>query len=359
MFCLFKWDFGFKVIDKCVGCILVTMIGDILGASVEGWRASLIKGTHGTLWDFVEGKHMGVKEPRYGMYSDDTNSTLALCSSLVEKSVLDPAHVALENCRFYQHLPPRGYSDQSESIMLSLISGEIDYTESGTYFLPKGSWANGGAMKIAPIGIAFSNVSNDILYEAARLAILSTHCHKEGIDGAWLQAKAVAVLLKSSSQNFEGRKFLEDMRNLAKTDKMKMQFNRVLHHYDNNSNAETVSCSVMNSVGEIGSFFQLRASQSVPLAFWALAKFYKDPEEGLVQIVSMGGDTDTIAAIGGALFGALLGTEWIPTRWWSNIENGEYGRDYAVNLSKKLSKLNLTGEHILQYFFEKRVICNL
>jgi len=97
----------------------------------------------------------------------------------------------------------------------------------------------------------------------------------------------------------------------------------------------------MNSVPEIGVFFQIRASQAVPLALWGLAKYYKDPEEGLAMVVSVGGDTDTVGALAGALFGALCGTHWIQYRWWNNIENGDYGRDYAVNLAKKLSQLQL------------------
>jgi len=334
--------------DKCVGSILGCMIGDILGAPVEGMRASFIKGTYGTLWDFVEGKHMGIKdELRYGMYTDDTNSMLALCASLIEKSALNPEHIALENCRFFQHLPTRGYSDQSSCIILSLINAETDYRSSGRLFLPKGSWSNGAAMKIAPVGIAFRSVSDDILYDAVRLSILSTHVHPESIDGAWIQAKAVSVLLTSDANNFNGRQFLESMVSLTKTDKMRRQCSKVLYHYDLNSDPQTVLCSIMNSVPEIGEFFQIRTSQAVPIALWALAKYYKDPEECLVQVVSMGGDTDTLGAITGALLGALMGTKWIPNRWWNNIENGEYGRDYALNIGKKLSLLNLGKEKII------------
>jgi len=292
---------------------------------------------------------MGITEVRYGMYTDDSNSMLALCSSLVEKSGLDPEHAAMENCRFFLHTPKRCYSDQTEAIMLALINGEADYLSSGNLYLPKGSWANGAAMKIAPIGIAFSNAPDDVLYEAVRLAVISTHTHREAIDGAWIQAKAISVLLKSDPKTFNPRQFLEDILNCCKTEKMKNQFKKILQHYDANSTSESVLGSIMNSVPEIGLFFQIRATQAVPLAIWALAKYYKDPEAGLVEVVSMGGDTDTVAAMSGALFGALSGTQWIQYRWWNNIENAEYGRDYVLQLAKKLSLLNLKeNQHNLQ-----------
>jgi len=61
----------------------------------------------------------------------------------------------------------------------------------------------------------------------------------------------------------------------------------------------------------------------------------------------MGGDADTIGAITGALLGALYGTHWIPTRWFNNIENGPYGRDYTIDLAKQLSMLDLDKQHIM------------
>jgi ADP-ribosylglycohydrolase len=48
-------------------------------------------------------------------------------------------------------------------------------------------------------------------------------------------------------------------------------------------------------------------------AFWCLHTL--DFEEGLVQTVARGGDTDTNAAIAGALLGAHGGREKIPARW--------------------------------------------
>jgi len=338
---LTKWE------DRCVGVILSSMIGDILGAPVEGSRPSQIRGKYGTLRDFVKGKPLGIDEERCGMYTDDTNSTLAAACSLVNQSGLDAEDMALENCRFYLHIPTRGYSDHSVATIKALLNNESDYRTSGTALLEKGSWANGGAMKISPVGIAFRNSDDEVLHTAVRLAILSTHTHKEGIDGAWVQAKAITVLLKEEPATFNPMALLEHTLNCAKTDKMKLQIKNVIRHIQLGSGAEAVSCTIMNAVPEIGTFFQVRASQAVPCALWALAKYSTQPEEGIIQAVNMGGDADTIGTIAGALFGALHGTRWIPTRWFDNIENGPYGRDYAINLAKQLSTLDLDIQHIV------------
>jgi len=328
--------------------LLATMIGDILGAPVEGSRPSIIRGKYGVLRDFVKGKQLGVSEERYGMYTDDTNSTLSVASSLVLKSGLDAEHMALENCNYFGHTPTRGYSEHTMATMKSLISGVEDYTTAGNALLEKGSWANGGAMKISPIGIAFRNASDNVLHEAVRLAVISTHTHKEGIDGAWVQAKAISLLLKEHPTTFNPTQFLEKILHIANTEKMQLQIKSIIRHLTLNSDAESVSCSIMNAVPEIGTFFQIRASQAVPCALWALVKYFDQPEEGIIQAVNMGGDADTLGAITGALFGALQGTFWIPKRWFDNIENQDFGRDFCIQLGKNLTCLDLDKEHFLK-----------
>ena len=68
--------------DRCIGCLLGTACGDILGAAVEG-SADTIRGHHGELRDFQDTIR------GFGCYTDNTEMTLALATSLVEK-VLPP-----------------------------------------------------------------------------------------------------------------------------------------------------------------------------------------------------------------------------------------------------------------------------
>jgi len=45
-----------------------------------------------------------------------------------------------------------------------------------------------------------------------------------------------------------------------------------------------------------------------------------------------------IGAMTGAQMGALHGKDWIPKRWFDNIENKTYGRDYMIKLASELSQ---------------------
>lgn len=65
------------------------------------------------------------------------------------------------------------------------------------------------------------------------------------------------------------------------------------------------------------------------------------PEECVIRAVNVGGDTDTIGAMAGAVMGALHGRQWIPARWFDNIENGEDGRDEMIELGRRLARLDV------------------
>ena len=79
--------------------------------------------------------------------------------------------------------------------ILSLIAqGAADPTITGNMFIPSGSFANGGSMRIAPLGLAFRHAPAPVLLEAVKAALLATHTHPDGIAGAMVQAAAVAWL---------------------------------------------------------------------------------------------------------------------------------------------------------------------
>ncbi len=86
---------------------------------------------------------------------------------------------------------------------------------------------------------------------------------------------------------------------------------------------------------------RIRASEAVAAALWAFVRYGDQPEECVIRAVGFGGDTDTIAAMAGALVGALHGAAWIPARWFECIENGEHGRDWIIDSARELARLDV------------------
>jgi poly(ADP-ribose) glycohydrolase ARH3 len=114
-----------------------------------------------------------------------------------------------------------------------VLEGTIDYRECGRVVFPVGSFANGGAMRIAPIPLTFRHASDEQLYEAVRMAIISSHVHPEGIDGAFVLSKAIILALECESIDaFNPLQFLTVLLSTARTDDMRNQIkniNRILH----------------------------------------------------------------------------------------------------------------------------------
>ena len=81
------------------------------------------------------------------------------------------------------------------------------------------------------------------------------------------------------------------------------------------------------------------ASSSVPAALWAVLSKPEDPETAIVRAVNLGGDTDTIGAMAGAVVGAYHGAEALPQRWTQALEEGGKGKSYVIDLADRLLEL--------------------
>ncbi len=309
--------------DRCIGCLLGTACGDILGAAVEGKSRSEICEEYGELRDFVDvGRG-------FGCYTDDTQMTLALATSLIECGRVDAAHVSGKYAEFYESW--RGYGGTAHRVLRLLRDGG-DYRGTGRLQFPEGSFGNGGAMRIAPVGLAYRHASSEIFQEAVEDALLCTHVHPEAVDGALVQAQAVAMAANASPNSFDPNEMLQALLPLCRTEVMLARLNVLAEGLKYGDEDVYV-------IGRVGN--GILATQAVPAALWAVLRYWQTPEKCIVRAVDFGGDTDTIGAMAGALVGALHGTSWIPVRWYENVENGVHGRDEILAVAKQLARLDL------------------
>ena len=310
--------------DRCIGCLLGTACGDILGAGVEGWPASEIREAFGEVRDFSH------SDRGFGCYTDDTQMTVALATSLVECGRVDAEHVSGKYAEFYQGW--RGYGGAAHRVMQVLREG-ADYRGTGRLQFPDGSFGNGGAMRIAPVGLAYRHAAPEVLYQAVEDALVCTHVHPEAIDGAFIQAKTVAMAATTDPMDFDPQQVLGELHEASRTDIVQAKLEALSAGLREDDNDVFVIARVGNGI---------RASEAVAAASWAFLKYGETPEECIVRAVGFGGDTDTISAMAGALVGALHGASWIPARWHDNIENGPHGRDEMVSLARGLAALACT-----------------
>ncbi|NIM13797.1 MAG: hypothetical protein GTO45_17135 [Candidatus Aminicenantes bacterium] len=313
-----------KYKEKCIGVLLGTAVGDILGASVEGYPREAIRNAYGEVRDFWDSGR------GFGRYTDDTEMALALAQSLVECNGVDGEHCAQAYANYYN--PWRGYGGGAHVVIQALKQG-ADYRETGTIQFRDGSFGNGGAMRIAPVGVVYHNKTDEELKTVVFEAIRCTHVHPEGIDGAVAQAKGTALLTSlEHPADFTPKAFLEAILEICSTEIMIKK----IRYLQTVLGEDVLDDTVIRHVG-----CGIRASEAVSCALWAAIKYYNDPEEAVIKSVNFGGDTDTIGAMTGALMGTLHGKDWIPKRWLDNMENRTYGRDYMIKLGTELSGVTL------------------
>eukprot|EP00054_Salpingoeca_dolichothecata_P022358 m.146430 g.146430 ORF g.146430 m.146430 type:complete len:108 (+) comp24310_c3_seq2:1621-1944(+) len=90
-----------------------------------------------------------------------------------------------------------------------------------------------------------------------------------------------------------------------------------------------------------GLAFQIAAVDALPCVLWVVVRYFRDPMLAIQKACALGGDTDTIASMVGAIVGALHGPDWIPAEWLQQIEDAEpeRGTSYVRGLARKLADL--------------------
>jgi len=154
-------------------------------------------------------------------YTDDTAMAIGLATSLVNKGYLDGQDLGETFRRNFEQEPWRGYATGPPTIFTMVRSLEITYVQAAqSLFGGSGSFGNGAAMRIAPLGLFFHD--SPVLYEQACGSAEITHSHQVGKDGAAVQARAVAQAVKLDSQKeFLLQVFVRDLIDFSRTNEIR------------------------------------------------------------------------------------------------------------------------------------------
>lgn len=297
------------LLDRFRGALVGTAVGDALGAPTEG-RSHIPDHYLDSLEDF----------PPNLSYTDDTAMTLGVARSLVECGNFDGAHMAATLADGYLREPWRGYGAGPPQVFKELDSGVPWDRAARTLFGGDGSYGNGAAMRVAPVAI-HCYPSRHRAAEMAHQQAAITHTHKEGLDGAVVQAVAVTAAL-ASSVPIDAAETTSVLLAHVRTPVFRSKLMFIDRHIGDRGLHELADV--------LGT--GIAAHSSVPTA---LACFLTHPDsfaDAVRSAISLGGDTDTIAAMTGALAGAYLGYSAIPLAWTA-VE----GADELVSLADSLA----------------------
>ncbi|MDI6886130.1 MAG: ADP-ribosylglycohydrolase family protein [archaeon] len=294
------------------GALIGSAVGDAIGAPVEGWSMEMVSSMYSEEkgWKMI-----------YGRYTDDTEMMIGVAESLIEHKGFNGADMAR---RFIQNYDAtRGYGPGSKAALKRIRDGERWDEASEKLFGGEGSYGNGAAMRIAPIGILYYD-NADTLREIAYKSSHITHSHELGKEGAALQAFSIALAVRGQKEGM-----LSALKEFVKNDVYKEKIRKIAILLDKDASKKEVISELGN--GEA-------AFNSVPTAIYSFLRFDKF-EDSVVYAVSLGGDTDTIGAMTGAISGAYYSEGAIPTEWVEKLEEGEKGKSYIKRLAEELYHL--------------------
>jgi ADP-ribosylglycohydrolase len=179
-------------------------------------------------------------------------------------------------------------------------------------FHGQGSFGNGSAMRVAPLGAYFADDMAKVV-EQARLSSDVTHAHSEAAAGAIAVAVAAALAWQLRAEAAPPRaEFLTCVLPFVPDSIVR---EKIRHARDLDPSA-----SVRLAVAALGNGTGVSAQDTVPFALWCAAGHLDDYEEALWQTVSGFGDRDTTCAIVGGIVAAYTGTEGIPAAWRADRE---------------------------------------
>lgn len=274
--------------------LLGTAVADALGVPFE---KKLVNFPGLVEWDgktFLGSEHHKLKP---GQYSDDTQMSLMVAESLVTKHGFDPDDLAARYTDWLISGRARGYGKTTLMAIQNLHSGK-HWSESGI----AGSTGNGTAMRAAPFGVYFRND----LYSLVNICKIDssiTHASEEAEAGSIAIALAAFYAVNGDLDNL-----LEKIWQHLPDSKVKS----TIYSLDSLISSEHITPP--QALRILGTKADVR--ETVPAALYCFMKF-DSYHEAIVAAIKAGGDTDTTAAIVGAMFGAKLGMKAIDKSFYS------------------------------------------
>ncbi|AUH44765.1 hypothetical protein CXR04_07510 [Streptomyces sp. CMB-StM0423] len=253
-------------------------------------------------------------------WTDDTEMAASVVAVLaahgrVEQDALAASFAGRQNAG-----GPRGYGRAVNRILRQVRDGEDWRRLAAALFDGQGSWGNGAAMRVAPLGAWYAG---DV-QEAVRQAEVSsyvTHQHREAVTGCMAVAAAAALAADrpgdaaagpaDGAPGPDGAALLDQVIALVPRSAVGQGLRRARDMLDYDDVATVAAV--------LGNGRRTTAHDTVPFALWSAARHLGDFTGAFWATVQAGGDVDTTCAIvGGVLAGAAAGAP--PAEWVRHVE---------------------------------------
>ena len=315
--------------SRAYGALAGLALGDALGMPTQAMSPEQIRAVYGRITGLVDGDASQPYAPGMpaGSVTDDTEQALLIASLLVRGRGTSSGRVALDAGEFAHALLAwedsmieRGSLDllgpSTKAALERVRAGEDPLTVGGA------GTTNGAAMRVTPIGIAMPTADPEAFADAVWSSCQVTHATRQGFQSAALVAAAVSFGIDAAcspsldlrSLLWKALSYVDSLpeRGAWTPDPDVVAATRRAMQLVANPASSSLACLVE----QVGT--SVASAQAIPMAFALLAR---DPSpQALLDAANIGGDTDTIGAIAGAILGAALGFEVFVGRGLAQVE---------------------------------------
>jgi ADP-ribosylglycohydrolase len=330
-----------NLLDSLTGSLLGQALGDALGFIVEAQPPEV---AHEYVNHYLRAGRAAERAHReypFGQYSDDTQLARELLRSVRTSGGWDPRMFGCHVAELFRNEQDVGAGPGTRTAAHRLLRG-MSWQESG---IPAPYAGNGSAMRAGPMGLLFG--APEQMCQAVCEQSCITHGDPRCAAGAVVVAGA--VLLAARPGPIDTAEYLEQLAQWAAcADSSVSNAVRDLESWCHLDPAD--AASHLHQAGldpDYGDEWRGISACVTPSVLWSLYSFLRSPDdywEAICTAIAVGGDTDTMAAIAGAISGARLGVAALPHHLLERLtDRGEWGADELTALASDCARLAPIG----------------
>jgi ADP-ribosylglycohydrolase len=275
-------------------------LGDALGAFYEMYDTD-------QMMPIVKARELPA--PEWG-FTDDTNMALSIYESLRRHGEIHQDELCESFVAHFENTLKFGYGPGVIRFVDAVKKG-MTWQTSNQQLFNGGSFGNGGAMRIAPLGAYFADDLAKVVSEAQKATEI-THAHPEGIAGGIAVAIATAIAWQHREKPLLRADFIEQI--LPHIPKSDVRQNCII------AQALPSGLSIDEVVLKIGNGSRITAQDSVPYVLYCAGENLHDFENAFWMTASGGGDVDTTCAMVCGIVAVSVGEDKLPTEWLNRRE---------------------------------------
>ena len=250
-----------------------------------------------------------------GTWSDDTSMEIATIDSFINCNGWNYDDIMN---KFISWINEAKYTSRGITFDVgrTCLSAIKNYAYNGIPALESGlndikSNGNGSLMRIQPVAYYcyYKKLNNKEIYNLVKNISSLTHRHEIAILGCYIYTLYMIKLLQGKDK-YSAYNMIKIEDYSMFSEETKKYYKRILKE-----DLNKLTVNEINSSGYV--------VDSLEASMWVVLKA-KDFKETIIGTVNLGGDTDTIAAIGGSMAGIIYGFDSIPKEWLDCLAKKEY-----------------------------------